>query len=309
MKMEEAKNAISLYTTQELKEAPMDIPSCLLDPLIPMRGIVYLHGKWGSGKTAISFEESYAVATGTPFLGLPTTKGRVAFLEIDIPEVLFRQRFASRIGTLNDDTGIAWCFFPKPFNCLAGNFHQTDEAKRLAEIESRFQPNLVIVDTLRKIYHGDERDGGIASQVYGTFQEFFPNSTIQFNAHNRKAPNEASGNVADENFSGHQAWVNDAQSAIHVEKAEQGRMRLKHTKSQYSDLFPSLTLKLSDDGCYVNSLDIERNEVIQKILAEVPKGMKKAEVDEQIAKALKMEPRTARRYRTGFESLATTVPN
>jgi len=229
-------------------------------------------------------------------MGLPTMKGRVAFLEVDIPEVLFRQRFATRIATLSDDTGIVWRFSPKPFNCLANNFHQTDERTQLAEIESKYQPNLVIVDTLRKVYYGDERDGGIASQVYGTYQEIFPKSAIQFNAHNRKASTDAAVSVSDENFSGHQAWVNDAQSALHVEKqAEPGRMRLKHTKSQYSELSPSISLKLNEDGCYVLSLEDERTEAIKKIMAEAAPGSKKSDLDKQIAKALVVSPRTARR--------------
>jgi RecA-family ATPase len=140
---------INVYTTKQLKAAPIVDTSCLIDPLIPATGIVFLHAKFGSGKTVLSIEEAIAVASGTPLFGMPTQKGRVALIEVDMPETVFRKRFQSRIALLPDDIEIGWSFF-LPFNCLASNFALTDEGKELKKIQTGLNPNLVIVDTLRK---------------------------------------------------------------------------------------------------------------------------------------------------------------
>jgi hypothetical protein len=108
---------INLYTTSQLKAAPIVDTACLIDPLIPAIGIVFLHAKFGSGKTVLSLEEAIAVGTGTPLFGMPTQKGPVALIEVDMPEAVFRKRFQSRIDLLPDDIEIVWSFFPKACDC------------------------------------------------------------------------------------------------------------------------------------------------------------------------------------------------
>ena len=292
---------INFYTTKQLKDAPIvDTPS-LIDPLIPATGIVFLHAKFGSGKTVLSIEEAIAVASGTPLFGMPTQKGRVALIEVDMPEAVFRKRFQPRIGLLPDDIEIGWSFFP-PFDCLNKNLALTDEGKELKKIQTDLNPNLVIVDTLRKIYRGDEKDGQFPSQVYGFFQQTFPDAAIQFNAHDRKGTRDVSFAPSDEDFSGHQAWANDAQSVIHLTKTndDEKRVELAHTKSHYSDLYPRTTLLISADGCHMMLLDQVRIDQVQGIISAAPTNMKKADLDQQIAQQLGVSTRTARRVREGL---------
>jgi RecA-family ATPase len=292
---------IKLYTTSQLKAAPIVDTACLVDPLIPATGVVFLHAKFGSGKTVLSIEEAVAVASGTPLFGMPTQKGRVALIEVDMPEAVFRKRFQPRIDSLPDDIEIGWLFFPRAFDCLDKKFPQSAEFKELQNIQNLLKPNLVIVDTLRKIYRGDEKDGQFPSQVYGFFQQMFPDAAIQFNAHDRKGSKDLFG-PTDEDFSGHQAWANDAQSVIHLSKTydDEKRVDLAHTKSHYSDLYPQITLLISADGCHMTLLDQVRIDQVQKIVAAAPANLKKSDLDEQIAKALGVSPRTARRIRDGL---------
>jgi RecA-family ATPase len=293
---------INLYTTSQLKAAPIVDTPCLIDPLIPATGIVFLHAKFGSGKTVLSLEEAIAVASGTPLFGMPTQKGRVALIEVDMPEAVFRKRFQPRIDSLPDDTEIVWSFFPKAFDCLGQQFAHSQEYKQLGTIQTVLKPNLVIVDTLRKIYRGDEKDGQFPSQVYGLFQQIFPDAAIQFNAHDRKGTRDFSAAPSDEDFSGHQAWANDAQSAIHLTKSydDDKRVDLVQTKSHYSDLFPKITLLISVDGCYMTLFDQVRISQVQAILAAAPPNQKKSDLDQQIAQALNVSTRTARRIREGL---------
>jgi RecA-family ATPase len=293
---------INLYTTSQLKAAPIVDTPCLIDPLIPATGIVFLHAKFGSGKTILSMEEAIAVATGNPLFDMPTQRGRVALIDVDMPEAVFRKRFQSRIDLLPDDIEIYWSFFPRAFDCLDPKFAQSAEFKELQNIEKLLKPNLVIVDTLRKIYRGDEKDGQFPSQIYGFFQQMFPDAAIQFNAHDRKGSRDGLWISSDEDFSGHQAWANDAQSVIHLSKTydDEKRVDLMHTKSHYSDLYPKITLLISADGCHMTLLDQVRIDQVQKIVAAAPANLKKSDLDEQIAKALGVSPRTARRLRDGL---------
>jgi hypothetical protein len=112
-------------------------------------------------------------------------------------------------------------------------FAHSQECKQLENIQTLLKPNLVIVDTLRKICRGDEKDGRFPSQVYGFFQQTFPDAAIQFNAHDRKGSRDGLYMPSDEDFSGHQAWANDAQSVIHLSKTinDEKRVELAHTKA------------------------------------------------------------------------------
>jgi RecA-family ATPase len=293
---------IKLYTTSQLKAAPLIDMACLVDPLIPATGIVFLHAKFGSGKTVLSIEEAVAVASGTPLFGMPTHKGRVALIEVDMPEAVFRKRFQPRIDSLPDDIEIMWSFFPKAFDCLGQQFAHTQECQQLETIQKLLKPNLVIVDTLRKIYRGDEKEGQFPSQVYGLFQQMFPDAAIQFNAHDRKGSRDGLYAPSDEDFSGHQAWANDAQSVIHLSKTndDEKRVQLAHTKSHYSDLYHSITLLISADGCYMTLLDQVRIDQVQAIIKAAPANIKKSDLDQQIAQALGVSTRTARRLREGL---------
>ena len=67
----------------QLKKRPMPQQDFVIDPIIPCPGVTILHGRWGTGKTAVLVTEAVCVATGQPFLGLPTTQGPVLIIEAD----------------------------------------------------------------------------------------------------------------------------------------------------------------------------------------------------------------------------------
>ena len=245
---------INIYSSAEMKEASMPEVEYRINPLISTTGTVFNHGPTSVGKTVLAVQEAISVATGEEFLGLPTTQGRVAFLEIDTPELLFRRRFKPRLDTLDDKNQIRWVI-PTPFDCLSKNFLSTEPGKTLKRLQGEFNPDFVIVDTLRKIYFADEKSGDVPTRIYSLFQLLFPNAAIQFNAHDRKASRDISFAPSREDFSGHQARLNDAQSGLHITRAAAiRRIYLELTKSQWSDheSFPKMTLSLSEDGCSIS---------------------------------------------------------
>lgn len=67
-----------------LKTRPLPVQDYAINPIVPRPGITILHGRWGTGKTAVLVTQAICVATGQPFLGLPTTQGPVLIIEADM---------------------------------------------------------------------------------------------------------------------------------------------------------------------------------------------------------------------------------
>src|SRR5262249_30267568 len=156
-----------------------------------------------------------------------------------VPQPIFQQRFKPRMTSFPKD--IRWTFFDRTMNCL--KFRPREKAE-LEKIQAEFSPDLVIIDTLRKAYVGDEKAGDIPSRVYGAFREIFSTPAILYFHHDRKSAREGSLAPAAEDFSGHQAWLNDANVGLHLLICKDHNRRLDLTKSHFSDSenFPNLTL-------------------------------------------------------------------
>ena len=67
----------------QLRARPKPEQAFVIDPIVPVPGVTILHGRWGTGKTAVLVTEAVCVATGQPFLGMPTTQGSVLIIEAD----------------------------------------------------------------------------------------------------------------------------------------------------------------------------------------------------------------------------------
>jgi hypothetical protein len=134
-----------------------------------------------------------------------------------------------------------------PFNVL----NPTDPAvTRLHVLAAEHHPDLVIVNTLRKVHQEDDKESDVPSRVYGAFQAIFPGAAIWFTHHDKKTGDPAVARPRDEEFSGTQAWINDATVGLHLVRGgeEEGLLRLEHTKSQVSAQIPPVMLSLAKDG-------------------------------------------------------------
>jgi hypothetical protein len=288
---------IQCYSSVALAELQIALPPYRVESLFPAIGDAFIYGKWGTGKTVLAVEIAAGIAPGTHVFGFPAKSGRIVYLMLDMPLAVFAERFKSRMPFPD---GIEWVFFDRQINILNP---KPNEAKKLSEIQRTFNPDVVIVDTLRKSYAGDEKEGQTPSAVYTAFRVFFPNSLNIYLAHDRKFD---SGSVAprDENFSGHQAWANDATVAYHLKKkgSPAGRRSFTLTKSHFTDVeaFPPLTLELSSDGTSMKSLGYERQQEVEKLITQNP-GLNATALDELIAEQLGVGERQARRIRARLQ--------
>lgn len=215
----------------------------LVNPYVPIGAIILLYGKTRVGKSPLTWELARAIASGTPFFGRPTIPARVLYLELDTPAPLVQHR----VQLVTDPPDDVWWEFLPPCHIVTDRGVQA----HLRELGKQIEPGCVIFNTLRKIHQGDEKDGSLPSRLYQTLHALFPGAAKVLVHHDKKSqPREAQGDP-DETFSGHMAWLNDAQVGLHLVpngRRQSGALRLENTKNQCAEEVPPLHLFLSKDG-------------------------------------------------------------
>lgn len=268
-----------------------DKPKWLIEPYLPVEGIVLLHGKFSLGKSPLIWRLAQCVSEGIDFFGhTPQQTGTVVYAEIDQPLVVTNDRLA----LLNPMPKKVHLLGVNPFSVL----RPTNEDKELLqEVNETVKPALVLVNSLRKSHTLDDKDSATPSMVYGAWRSLFPESCLVFVHHDKKSDVVDGKRVEadDEDFSGSQAWVNDAQIGLHLKPIgdrRTGLVALEMTKSQLSALQEPLKLKLGKDG--VNWID-EGAEHIKKVFATFPPDTPKMKRYELTAAACQTSVRSVRR--------------
>ena len=116
-----------------------------IEGLVPLASTILLHGKWGVGKSPLTWAMAFSVAQGSPFLGLNTVQGSVIYIEADTPEVVFYDRMVK--GVVPKRIPIEF-IFPQTFDCLAWGFKDGEIFRKLCDAQDRFTHSLVIINTV-----------------------------------------------------------------------------------------------------------------------------------------------------------------
>lgn len=234
--------------------------------LIPVASTVLLWGAESIGKTPICWYLGRAIAEGKPFFGLPTRKGRVVFIELDMPE----QMTAMRTAQLRLPEEMAF-FHDVPVD----NFDRDRMAEKFASAIAT-APDVVFVDSLRKCHPLDDKASENVTRVYETYRAIFPGATVVFIHHERKLgvddhrPNE-------ESYSGSRAWSNNAQVGIRVSrhKGEHWPLRLAVTKNQGAERDWHMRFKLTE-GVHLRC-EMEQREALREIIETVQEPKERIE--------------------------------
>lgn len=246
--------------------------SWLIEPFIPLKGIVFLYGKKSLGKSPFSFALAQSVSEGCDFFGHPVqTPGNVVYVELDTPIDLVKPRWRKLAP-------------PIPTSVHLVGFHNLDTlsldlaAKQSLEaLQGSLRPRLVIVNTLRKAHTTDGNQGEVPAKVYGVWQRLFPDAAIVFVHHDKKSQIVDGVEMAggDEAFAGTLAWLNDAQVGLHLSSEghkHKRRVKLDITGSQVGPMTEVLHLQLSEDGTNFIQIGTDRiKELFNKLDPTMPK--------------------------------------
>lgn len=157
---------LEFYSAATLYGAHLDRPPVIIDNLIPA-GLTVLAGAPKRGKSWMALKMALCVSSGNPFLGMPSQKGAVLYLDLESKNYRVQERLSKLVAG------------PAP-----GNLYFSHKAERLdgglleqlkswaSQVE---HPSMIIIDTLGRV-KGASRKGENAyesdTRIYGELQSF-----------------------------------------------------------------------------------------------------------------------------------------
>lgn len=128
--------------------------------LVVREGVTLLSGEPGVGKSMLAMTLGISVASGTAFLSEPTTSGVVMYVDAENGRTEVHRRLYA-MGLDIDDAS--------KFHYLVSAEHDLIRNRaEIVEYAESIEPTLVVVDSLRSLWRGDENDSGSAAQVMET---------------------------------------------------------------------------------------------------------------------------------------------
>lgn len=258
------------------------LPDFVCAPFVARGGVTLFHGRKSLGKSPFSWELCRCVANELPFLGFPTVKGKVLFLEKDTPE----QLSMTRLQQMPEPRGGWYVEFltQTPINLAV----MSPGIMKLRTFEERWGPfDLVVWNPLMRWYKGEGRD--VVPTVYDNMVSIFPQAGHLVVSHDRKESRDPNAKTVDsEEHSGWQEWVNLAQNVFRVTKGQE-YLEVKHTGSQVGEMHSPVRFTLSH-----NNSSVSQWERITGVthLVETAEGVTKDDKVRAVAKQLKCSPAT-----------------
>jgi hypothetical protein len=177
---------VTFYSGPDYLALPRDPQKWIIKGLIQVGGLTNVYGKPKTGKSFLTMGMGLAIANGEPeWNGFEVMKhGPVAYLQIDTP----REEWADRMGKLTaagyDITNLHTADMnsvPYPFDVLGeGHF------RKLQSAMERLRPVMVVIDTLRESFSGDENDSNTMRNVIANLVAACRPSAIVLLSHARK---------------------------------------------------------------------------------------------------------------------------
>lgn len=173
-------------TGKELAQKTIAEPRWLIEGKIPV-GTTALAASPKSGKTIWAFQLAYAAATGGIFLGCPVTKGTVIYCDLESTQRRSKKRFAKM--------GLDISQLDNLIIVNSGIKTITDglEQQLMAYRKKYEDLNLVVIDTLSKVYPGITKDYSEETKIYSSLRRISTSLgiTVLLVHHKSKYKNDA----------------------------------------------------------------------------------------------------------------------
>lgn len=233
----ELKKQLPIIGLEELKKINIPKIEFLIDGILPSSGVSMISGDPGSYKTWLYDYMCYCFFKNKLFLGKHNIKSvNVLIINQDDPLCLTKDR----IGNLfSSESGS----FSK-IHFWSGDFNMTSELilEKLKEFIELFEIGLVIFDTFRQIYNGDENNSGEISELFKNIKKLSGDRNVSFLLihHNRK--NDEIGNNIKSPI-GSVAISGGLISSIHLKTMKDGIIEVSQGKSKAGEKFKKFYIK------------------------------------------------------------------
>lgn len=248
-----------------------------MEPLIVPGSTTLFYGPSQAGKTQFVLTLLKTMQENGVLLGKYKCRDvRTLLVEADMPNIGFQGRLQTAMKSYNfngtarlvttDGAQINLPTLPKHTDWIAAS--------------REFKPELVIMDSLRKVHEGDENDNAQPSKVYGAARKLFPEAALVFLHHTKKAPakwllkGEYEAIQEDESYRGAAAWINDADCAVlfHVEKRNQRMLRVVRARYTTDDILNEVVpFQFSESGLFVEPMQAPGQVALANYRSENPK--------------------------------------
>lgn len=217
---------MKIWTAQELSDHYF-AETYLIDPIVPRGGVVLFHGKRGIGKTQFIMTLISCLAEGGRLFGRYRTKSNIVafYVQADMTESLQQDR-VKRARKLYD-LSKTYYSFPILLN-LPELTHEDPWVRSITTLH----PDLIIWDTLREVHRLDSNEDSSPSLVYGAARGLFPSATHIFVHHDKKTIADQNMLDDDEFFRGSGAWLDKADTGLHLAAIAPGHLLLTFTKTR-----------------------------------------------------------------------------
>lgn len=262
----ESMERVEFWSAPELAAHEFPNPTFLVDPIIPLGGLVLLHGKRGVGKTQFCLSLANAIVNGRPFLNrFPTLKSRVLKVQIDMTAQIQQLRVQKVMPILHLDN--LYYYFPRVLNIAA-----VDYESPAAIAIRRLEPALIIWDTLRKIHRENENSSESTQRVYSKVTALFPEATHLFVHHDRKTVVEQQALDPEEAFRGTGDWIDSTDTSmqlVDLRSANPGRVLLHFHKARTAPRHEKVPTILEMDSETMLMLPYSTVSTVHKALADL----------------------------------------
>ncbi len=225
----------------------------LIEPFIPRGGNVLFHGKRGIGKSQLALTIAICLTENGVLYGKYPTHayGPVVYVQADMvaPIQQMRLRAVQQYYKLQD----LHFLFPTHFNLA-----EVSERDPVIKDIVALKPCLIVWDTLRKIQRLSTSDDEVPSFIYGKCQDMFPGTTHFFVHHDKKTVVDQEQLDPEEFFRGTGAWLDDADTGLHLSRITGNNLMLTFTKHRTCDSQPPLPLTLHPQTllCYATGTQL-----------------------------------------------------
>lgn len=178
------------YAYDDYLALPIHEQPWIVKPLIPVNGMICLHGHAKTRKSFLAIQLARDICNGEKFLGFETRTGNVLYIQVDTPRALWQLRFkdleTNAFGLSAEgkkrfylaDTESA----PFPFHVTTPQVSQW-----LRNQVELVKPDLVIIDVIRKIFAGNDNDSDVLEQVLSAAKHACNPAAVLMIAHSKKA--------------------------------------------------------------------------------------------------------------------------
>jgi hypothetical protein len=177
-----------LYSGRDYLALPREPQPWLLKKLVPVSGMVNLYGKPKTRKSwaALGISEAIANPDRKDWNGLPVMKhGPVVYIQADTP----REEWAGRVLRMSEHGfDIANIHFADTATLPSSSLNvlEPDQLDKLKTVIQDVKPVLVVFDTLRESFRGDENSSDIMQSVIGAIKQISWPAAVLLLSHQRK---------------------------------------------------------------------------------------------------------------------------